>query len=360
MITRDSLFESASNKLRAEFEDARNIPHAGERGREGEGILLKFLNDHIPRRFAATSGFILDEQDNVSRQTDVIVYDAYNCPVIRVFQNSMIIPNDHAVAVIEVKSNLTKAGLKEAAENIAKSKMLLKSWIPKVFDYTPDITMTTATLGVIFAFEAETSLQSLTDNWAELLIEYGDKPGTHIDFIFVLDVGMICMGRRGRGLVRKVDEGYELISDMGDAKPKGGGSFVIVQVPGTRMEAADGKEVNVFEPVFSITARTIPHKDLELQFGPGETARPSGMDATEIFLLAPQLGKYTLDAFLRTLTAYFQHFVNRKDLPRDYRLSDGGFYLPILFTPVRLPILKGVHSKSYVRSVGILGVSKYI
>jgi len=88
------LISQAGKHLRDEFEVIKNTnPHYAERGSETEKILKDFLNDHLPKRFAAGSGFIIDQQNNISRQTDVIIYDALNSSIYRCGPNSLILPS---------------------------------------------------------------------------------------------------------------------------------------------------------------------------------------------------------------------------------------------------------------------------
>jgi hypothetical protein len=58
-VTRIEVFERAARKLRASFEELANVPHRGEKGSQAEEIVRRFLNEHLPRRFAAAGGFIL-------------------------------------------------------------------------------------------------------------------------------------------------------------------------------------------------------------------------------------------------------------------------------------------------------------
>jgi hypothetical protein len=129
-VTRKDIFEFASRRLRTEFEEIRNtVPHAGAKGSEAERIVRRFLSDHLPKRFAVGSGFILDRADAVSKQTDVVVYDALNCPVYRASDEAGIFPADNVAAVIEVKSTLDKTRFDEARENIAATKKLRKTMV---------------------------------------------------------------------------------------------------------------------------------------------------------------------------------------------------------------------------------------
>jgi len=82
----------------------------------------------LPKRFDAGSGLIIDPHDNLSKQTDVIIYDALNCPVYRASERAAIIPSDNVAAIVEVKSRIDKEKLREAFENAYDVKI----WLRKV------------------------------------------------------------------------------------------------------------------------------------------------------------------------------------------------------------------------------------
>lgn len=184
--TRSQIFLEASKNLRQDLERTKSIPHHGERGGEVENILKRFLKDHLPKRYDVASGFILDRGDNVSAQTDVIVYDASSCPVLETYENNLIIPSDNAAVVIEVKSNLTKEDVEDAAEKIAGIKMLGKSKIDM-----PPGPWNLNTIGILFAFKSTLSLETVGKHYRSSIAKYG--LGKHIDYIFVLDEGMLSI-----------------------------------------------------------------------------------------------------------------------------------------------------------------------
>jgi len=103
------------------------VPHRGQAGGEGEAIVRHFLNDHLPGRYRATGGFIIDKRDGMSGHVDVIVYDALNCPVYRTSSEGMVVPNDNVAAVVEVKFQLTTTTLDEALDKIHEVKNLAKT-----------------------------------------------------------------------------------------------------------------------------------------------------------------------------------------------------------------------------------------
>jgi len=193
-VTRKLIFERAADKLRTDFEELRTIPHSGLRGQEGEILIRDFLNTHLPKRFAAGAGFIIDRQDNVSRQTDVVVYDSLNCPMYRASDEASIFPSDNTAAVVEVKSRLDKDALEDSANKISAVKRLAKTRPPNL-----PILVQCNTLGIVFAFESALTLETLAQHYHDSLAQKKSL-GDHIDFIFVLDVGMISLFSNPKGI----------------------------------------------------------------------------------------------------------------------------------------------------------------
>ena len=182
----------AAHKLRADFGSIkRTNPHAGERGGEAEDLLRRFLNEHLPGRFRAETGIVMDESGARSRQSDVLVIDALNSPVYR-HGRLMILPSDNVAAVVEVKSTLNKAELADAAAKVGSVKGLAKS-PPSNVDrpaVSAPVAMT-RTFGVVFAYEADTSLSALAEN---LAAENVARSGLeHIDLVVVLGKGVVSM-----------------------------------------------------------------------------------------------------------------------------------------------------------------------
>ncbi len=191
--TRQTIFQMAARKLRQEFEELRAIPHAGAKGGEAERLLRRFLNDHLPKRFAAGAGFIIDQRDQVSRQSDVVVYDAMNCPVYRASEDAAIFPSDNVAAVVEVKSRLDKDRLEEAYDNVRAAKRLSKTKAPDV-----PFLVETQTLGCVFAFESALCLETIAAHYKDLLAS--KTIGDHIDLIAVLDRGMVMLNAQMPGV----------------------------------------------------------------------------------------------------------------------------------------------------------------
>jgi hypothetical protein len=206
--TRQEIFTQAAKKLRQDFEELTLVPHAASKGSEGEELVRKFLNSHLPGRFRAGAGFILDRKDQVSRQTDVVIYDALNCPVYRASDIASIFPNDNVAAIVEVKSKLDKAGVIDAAAKIAQAKALAKTAQPKTLGL-----VNTRTLGTVFAYESPLTMEKLEEHYHATLKEH--LIGRHIDILMVLDRGIITLvGRPPR-------EEWSLAMTDGPGGPEG-------------------------------------------------------------------------------------------------------------------------------------------
>lgn len=185
------LVTEAGKQLRQEFESIKKTnPHYAERGAEAENILKDFLNRLLPKRFSADTGLVIDLEDNISSQTDVIIYDSLNSPIYRTGSRLLILPADNVASIIEVKSSLNKTELLDAAKKIASVKCLKKTPLTDVdqpVTFSPLVT--TKTYGIIFAYESKTSLEALAGNLKEINKNYPSEQW--IDLVVVLDKGVI-------------------------------------------------------------------------------------------------------------------------------------------------------------------------
>ncbi|MEQ8712514.1 MAG: hypothetical protein RIC80_05835 [Cyclobacteriaceae bacterium] len=99
----------------------RGSAHVAEEGRFVESLIRSFLNKHLPKELEALSGFIIrpatkvgdhdrtrraKEDDQHSKQLDVIVFDSANYPIYERFEEFAIVPAEGVVGIISVKKNL--------------------------------------------------------------------------------------------------------------------------------------------------------------------------------------------------------------------------------------------------------------
>lgn len=97
--------------------------HPGEFGMYRERILSELLKPFLPLNLAIGTGFVISSQDKISTQCDLIVYDKEHTPIIENGEQRFF-PIECVVAVIEVKSKLSREDLKEALQKLARIKSL--------------------------------------------------------------------------------------------------------------------------------------------------------------------------------------------------------------------------------------------
>lgn len=177
-VTRAAIFAQAARKLRADFQELVVLPHRGEKGMEAERLLREFLSERLPRRFGVGSGFAIDPDDSISRQTDVLIYDALHCPIYRASERASIYPADNVAAMVEVKSRLDLGSLREAFASVESIKSLKKH-------KTGGGPLRTQTWACVFAFSSELNPRTLLKHYCDLIRESG--VGYHPDLVVVLD-----------------------------------------------------------------------------------------------------------------------------------------------------------------------------
>ena len=185
------LISKAAKKLRDDFEHIREtISHSGEKGGETEDKVREFLNGHMPKRFHATKGFVIDADNQMSDHQDVIIYDEQSSPVYKYDGANQIVSADAVAAIMEVKAVLNKSQLEEAFAKIEEVKRLKKRPISEMDQKATASTLTTTgTLGIILGFGSDISLEKLAEHCVELNEKY--ETAHRPDIIVVLDVGVI-------------------------------------------------------------------------------------------------------------------------------------------------------------------------
>jgi len=117
-------FSSYSDELKSKMTRLDKIvgeKHWPSVGDFKESILRQMIAQRIPRRFEASSGFILSTKGGdkvLSRQLDLLIWDSHSNPPIFRDGEFVIIPPEACRGVVEVKSTLNNKTLEEALVNI--------------------------------------------------------------------------------------------------------------------------------------------------------------------------------------------------------------------------------------------------
>jgi hypothetical protein len=114
-----SLIESYSNEFRSQIGRINSfIKHPTAIGSSHEGILRRFLQKYVPKRFSVSEGFIIGKNNTPSHQCDIIIWSSLEYSPYYSEGDFVIIPSDAAQVVIEVKTNLERRSLKDAFGNL--------------------------------------------------------------------------------------------------------------------------------------------------------------------------------------------------------------------------------------------------
>lgn len=181
-----SLFSDAGKKLQQDFESLRSsVPHSGLKGTGLERILIEFLNEKIPQKFRAASGIIIDSTDNISCQTDIVIYDAASSPVYYQNKEVRILPIETTASAIEVKTSLDKKQLEDAFKKIASCKALKTQSYEEENKKKPGGGL----CGIVFAYTSNISIEKLGKHFVEIAKSYDSSLWPN--FIVILDKGIL-------------------------------------------------------------------------------------------------------------------------------------------------------------------------
>lgn len=111
----NDVFNSLETSLNSDM-DIR-IEHNLEDGKYREYLIKNILNKIVPKKYSITNGFIIDSDNNRTEEMDIIIYDSNYVPPF-FDETYTIVPIEAVVAIIQVKTTLTKKQLNEAMKNI--------------------------------------------------------------------------------------------------------------------------------------------------------------------------------------------------------------------------------------------------
>jgi len=200
MTSQGDLFGAIAKRMRADFEGLRRITHSGERGRAVEEILREFLRRHLPGRYAVGTGFLVAPEGTESRQCDIIIYDRLDTPILLGAGDIVMVPTDCALAVIEVKSALSR---QELTGNEARGKKKVKGALHQVKSARALAYQTSLNkefkdpkpLGFVFGFDPDRKMELIAADVKAFREGLGRDQATQqvmANGVCVLDRGLVC------------------------------------------------------------------------------------------------------------------------------------------------------------------------
>lgn len=117
----------AQKKLNAAIDQIhRSIPHSGEMGALIEQQFRSHLEEILPESIGVSHGFVVDSNDEISRQMDIILYDKLNTPRIFASDGAQMFPVEATYACGEIKTYLNSSKLEDSFEKCSSYKNLCR------------------------------------------------------------------------------------------------------------------------------------------------------------------------------------------------------------------------------------------
>ena len=210
------LYGRVQQTLSSQLSLTDSISHDGEKGRVGEELWIKILQQYLPKRFNVSSGIVLDSRGTVSQQIDIVIYDLQYTPTLLGHGSHVYIPAEAVYAVFEVKQAISKETLDYTAEKLDSVRALHRTSMPTISSGRQiPARRLFPIVGGILARTARWSdglNRSFMDNWQR----YTDKdaPQQRIDCAVSLEHGCV-------DLFDDIDEVLLRQPQSGDAAPPG-------------------------------------------------------------------------------------------------------------------------------------------
>jgi hypothetical protein len=191
-------FRNHQAQMLADYERTKDIKHPRDLGDTREQILRKFLSTsgYLPKRYAISdrSVRVASTAGHISKEIDIAIYDALDCISLMdregVYQ---VLPIESVFGVIQVKSRLTKATIRDGLANLVSFKSLDRQTLQQsLLPLMGGQAKTSGGFGVLFAYATEL-------DWVDLVAEIEEfaalhKPREWSNFVYVLNTGLIFHG----------------------------------------------------------------------------------------------------------------------------------------------------------------------
>ena len=134
--------------------------HKGAAGDNREDLVVKFLENHLPKRFGVRHGFAISLDDGVSKQADILVVDHLNNAPLHPGASHELWPVEAVYALVEVKTELSPRDLQDAVKKCQRFKQLNRRFV------VADDQKIEKSLFVIWSFDGA-SAETIKENLVE-------------------------------------------------------------------------------------------------------------------------------------------------------------------------------------------------
>lgn len=120
---------AAISNLLEQADSFKNIEHKVLKGKLRELLVSKFLSKYLIKDLGIGTGIIINQKEEQSKETDVIIYDKRILPPFIHDIQTGFFPAESVIATIEVKSWLRKKDIKEYSKTV--TSLYDKIYFPK-------------------------------------------------------------------------------------------------------------------------------------------------------------------------------------------------------------------------------------
>lgn len=118
-------YTGLTERMLSKIESISNqMSNPGEKGRNNEAILCKYLEQNLPKRYTVSTGKVVGVGGTESGQMDIIIHDRLTCPAFIDADEWSLVPIETVQAIISVKTTLNKKELRHAMESIESVRKL--------------------------------------------------------------------------------------------------------------------------------------------------------------------------------------------------------------------------------------------
>lgn len=102
----------------------RTLAHPTSKGDATETVWIELLNKHLPNRYKAQKGFVVDSRGAFSDQIDIVIFDQQYSPLIFDFRGQTVVAAESVYAVFEAKQSINAAEVRYAQDKAESVRRL--------------------------------------------------------------------------------------------------------------------------------------------------------------------------------------------------------------------------------------------
>ncbi|MDA0352851.1 MAG: hypothetical protein O3A10_11650 [Chloroflexi bacterium] len=125
------MFRQLQGRLEADLQLSRfAVAHGPTKGVARELNWIGMLRGFLPARYRVDHAFVVDSKGGISEQIDIAIYDRQYTPMLLELGDTKVLFAESVYAVLEVKQEISKTTIGEAAAKAASVRNLVRTAAP--------------------------------------------------------------------------------------------------------------------------------------------------------------------------------------------------------------------------------------